>query len=179
MRKLSAQFARMEHTMSYRVPVKRDYAAALVRFLAWVSLPLATLCGALILAFSPHDMRTLSRWVFGFSSLGVLLSMLVKKPNHTLWAFAPLRTARHATRIVWSGFLSCLASVSALLIGVALYRSLFIRTLTPLDALMAWGAILLGQAVFGFQMLHGVRGKRHLFFAATGYVLLFLGLSVL
>lgn len=179
MRKISAQFAPYAHTMAHRVLFKTDYAVKQARWAARSALPLCAACVLALAVFRPDTTRALLKWVFAFSLLGVWSAAFIKRPAHGLWISTPLRAARHATRLVWGGALGAFTSVLVMWAGLTAYRAILGKASAPLDALMACGALLAGQALFGLQMLRTVRGRFFQYAGALINVLIFLGLFAL
>ena len=154
--------------------VKRDYAADVAFRLTRFAMPYSLACGLLVGLRPLPGARALLSVVFLCVNVG-LWGLLPVKKRHNLWYGNPLRAARHATRLVFSGSVASLISVLAAWAGQAAY-SLFLPKSAGMNAFLAWSAIFLGLGLFGLQMMRAVRGIFFQYAGAIIYVLLFLSL---
>lgn len=161
------------HRITHAV-LKRDYAADVVFRLTRFAMPYSLACGLLVGLWPKADTRMLLRVAF-LCLNGGIWGLLPIKRRHNLWPEAPLRAARHATRIVWSGSLASLMGVLAVAAGHAAC-SLFIPESAMMNAFLAWSAVFLGLGVFGIKMIRAVRGVQFQYAGAIIYALLFLSL---
>lgn len=127
-----------------------DYTVRAQRWHILGAAPLAVFMAAIAFALGqagiPASIWRLNRWAAGLLTAWWFLGIALIRRNPRPWVVGVPQAARHATRILWSAAMAQLACTLTMLAAHCLYSLILGRSSAWLDALVACGALLLGQA---------------------------------
>ncbi len=127
-----------------------DYTVRAQRWHILGAAPLAILMALVCLALGQAGLTAsiwrLNRWAAGFLLFWWVLGVALVRQTPYPWFSKAPQAARHATRILWGIAVAQLVCTLTMLGAHALYSGLLGRQTAWLDALVACGALLLGQA---------------------------------
>ena len=159
-----------------------DYTVRAQRWHILGTAPMAAILAAMVLMFgqagNPASIWRLNRWAAGLLLAWWVIGIALVRRNPRPWAASMPRAARHATRVLWSAAVTQLVSTLTMLGAHSLYGLIWGRQFYWLDALVACGALLFGQAAGVKALLRYSRPKPYLYAGAAMICALFL-LSVL
>ena len=155
-----------------------DYTVRAQRWHILGTAPMAAILAAAALALgqagNPASIWRLNRWAAGLLLVWWVLGIALVRRNPRPWSASMPRAARHATRILWSAAVAQLVSTLTMLGAHGLYGLIWGRQVFWLDALVACGALLFGQAAGVKALFTFSRPKPYLYGGTAMLCALFL-----